>query len=173
MQQLLDLLACELASAGEFAEHTLAVRACFVDHLATLLLGHRQLGFGVGRSIRTTTRRLDLGFFAHSSCLGARFVQQLRGALLGLLADLGSALASRRQHSSGLLAQQPRERLVVELHRSQIRVRLSGAELAFEEPFALLQTAEFGRDHAKEVPDLSLIEAATAGTECGVGNRRR
>jgi hypothetical protein len=170
---LLDLLACEFASAGELTQHPLAVGAGLIDHLATLLLGHRQFGLGVGGGVRTSARCLDLCFLSHAGGLVAGLAQQLRGALLGFLADLGGALARRRQHPRGLLAEQPRERLLVELHRGQVGVRLGDSEFTFEEPFALLQTPEFGCDHAQEVADLCLVEAATAGAECSVGNRRR
>ena len=173
MQQLLDLLARQFTSACELAEHAFAVGACLVDHLAALLLGHRQLGFGVGCRIGATTRRLDLGLLAHARCLVTRFAQQLRGALFGLLADLGGALACRGQHPCRLLTEQPGQRLFVHLHRRQVGIGLRRTELAFEETFAFLQTPEFGRHHAQEVADLTLVETTAAGTECGVGNRRR
>ncbi len=48
VHQLFDLLPGELTTTGELAEHPLAVRPRLVDHLPTLLLGHRQLGFGIG-----------------------------------------------------------------------------------------------------------------------------
>jgi len=43
MHQLLDLLPRKLPTAGELAEHPLAVGARFVDHVTALLLGHLQL----------------------------------------------------------------------------------------------------------------------------------
>ncbi len=51
VQQLFDLFTGEFASAGEFAQHPLAVRPGLVDHLSTLLLGHRQLGLGIGSRV--------------------------------------------------------------------------------------------------------------------------
>ena len=173
VQQLFDLLAGQLASTCQLAEHSLAIRPGLVDHLATLLLGHRQLGLGVGSGIRAPPRRLDLGFLAHAGRLVARLGEELRCALLGLLTDLCGALAGGGEHACGLLAQQPGERLLVELHRREIGIRLGGAQLALEEPLALLQPAELGSDHAEELADLALVETAAAGSEGGVGNRRR
>ena len=49
--QLLDLLAGQLAPAGQLRQHPLAVGASLVDHLAALLLGERDLTLGVGGGI--------------------------------------------------------------------------------------------------------------------------
>jgi hypothetical protein len=63
VHQLLDLLTRQLAAAGELAEHPLAIGACLVDHLTTLLLGHDQFRLGVGGRILAATSGLDLGLF--------------------------------------------------------------------------------------------------------------
>ena len=173
VEQLLDLLAGELTTTRQLAEHPLPIGPRLVDHLSALLFRHRQLGLGIRRSVRTPTRRLDLGFFSHPRCLVAGFVQQLRCALLGLLANLCRALTGGGEHASGLLAQQPGEGLLVQLHRGQIRVGLCRAEFTLEEAFAFLEASELRGDHTKEVPDFSLVETAPTGTECGVGDRRR
>ncbi len=173
MQQLFDLFAGEFAATGEFAEDAVAVRTRLVDHLAALLFGHRQLGLGVRGGVRAAARRLDLGLLADAGRLVARLTQHLRGALLGLLADLGSAFAGGGEHAGRLLTEQPGQCLVVELHRGQVGIRLGRAELALEEALAFLQTPEFGGHHAQEIPDLPLVETAAAGAERGVGNRRR
>ena len=173
MQQLFDLLAGEFPATGEFAEHALAVGTGLVDHLAALLLRHRQFGLGVRCGVRPAARRLDLGLLAHAGRLVARLAEQLRGALLGLLADLRSALACGGEHPGRLLTQQPSQCLVVELRRSQIGVGLGGAEFTLEEALALLQAPEFGGHHAQEIPDLPLVETTATGAECGVGDRRR
>ena len=39
--------------------------------------------------------------------------------------------------------------------------------------FMTLQAPEFGGHHAQEIADLSLVETAAAGAECGIGDRRR
>jgi hypothetical protein len=51
VDQLLDLLAGELATTSELGQDALAIRTRLVDHLAALLLRHLQLGLGIGRSI--------------------------------------------------------------------------------------------------------------------------
>ena len=66
MDELLDLLAGHLAATGEFAEHTLAVGAGLVHHVAALLLGHLQLGLGVGGRVLATAGRFDLGLLAQA-----------------------------------------------------------------------------------------------------------
>ena len=66
MHQLLDLLASQFAAASQFAEHSLAVGAGLVDHLAALLLGHHQFGLGIRRRVLTAARRLDLGLFTQT-----------------------------------------------------------------------------------------------------------
>ena len=173
MQQLLDLLASEFSSASQFAEHPLAVGARLVDHLTALLLGHRQLGLGIGSSIRTAPRRLDLCLLTQPGSLVACLGQHLRCALLGLLANLGSALTRRREHPRGLLAEQPGERQLVHLHRCDVAIGVGGAQLAFEKSFTFVQATEFCGDHTKEVSDLSLVESSPADGEAGIGDRRR
>ncbi len=173
MEQLLDLLACQLATTGQLTEHALAVGARLVDHLATLLLGHRQLCLGVGTGVGSAARRFDLGFFAHARGLVGRLGEHLGGRLLRLLADLDGTLAGGGQHPRRLFTEHAGEGLVVELDRCEIGVRLSRAQLALQEAFALLQPAELGGDHAHEVAHLTLIEPAACGAEAGVGDCRR
>ncbi len=173
MQQLFDLFARQFTPPREFAQHALAVRTCLVDHLAALLFGHREFGLGIGSSVGASTRRLDLGLFAHPSRFVAGLAQQLCGRLLRLLTNLDRTLACGGEYAGGLLAQQAGQRGVVELCRRQIGVGLCGAQLALEKAFALLESAEFGRDHPQEIAYFGLVEPASAGTETGVGNRRR
>ena len=173
MHQLFDLLAGELTTTGELAEHPLAIRPRFVDHLPTLLLGHRQLGFGIGGGVGSTSRRLDLGLLAHPHRLVARLAQETRRVEFRFLADLGGRLASGRQHPRRLLTEEARQRGVVEADVVEVRIRLRRAQLALEEALTLLQPTKFGGDHPEEVAHLRLIESATAGAERGVGDRRR
>ncbi len=173
MEQLLDLFAGQFSTTSELARHALAIGAGLVDHLAPLLFRHCQFGLGVGSSIGAATRRLGLGFLSQAGGLVARLGEQLRCALLGLLADLDGRFPGGGQHTSGFFSEHAGERLIVELHRGQIGIGLGGAQLTFQEALALLETPEFGCHHAEEVTDLSLVEAASAGTECSVGNRRR
>ena len=173
VHQLLDLFARQLAAARQLAQHPLAVGPGLVDHLATLLLGHRQLGLGVGRRIGTAAGGLDFGLLAHPQRLVARLAQQARRVLFGLLADLGRCLACGAEHACGLLAEQTGERRVVEADVVEVGVGLGRAELTLEEPLTLLQATEFGGDHPQEIADLVLVVAAPARAERGVGDRRR
>ena len=173
VQQLLDLLAGQLTAPSQFAEHPLAVGARLVDHLPALLLGHRQLGLGVGCRVGAPACRLDLGLLAQAARLLGGLVEHLRGGLLGLLTDLDAALACGRQHPCGLLAEQPRQCGIIELRRIEVGIGLRGSQLALEESLAFLQPAELGGDHAQEVADFGLVEPAAAGTEAGIGDRRR
>ena len=50
------------------------------------------------------------------------------------------------------------------------RVGLGGAQLALEEPLALLQAGQLGGDHAQEVAHLLLVEAASRRAERRVGH---
>ena len=172
-QQLLDLLAGQLTTAGKLAEHTLAIRTSLVDHLAALLLCHGQLGLGVGRRVGAPTRRLDPGLLPHSGRLVGGLTQHLRGGLFGFLADLDSALACGGQHSGRLFAEQPRQRSIVELCRVEVGIGLGGSQFTLEKALAFLESAELGGDHPQEVADFSLVEPAAAGIETGIGDRRR
>ena len=82
MHQLLDLLAGEFAPTRQLTEHTLAVGASLVDHLAALLLGHLQLGFGIGGGVLTAASGLDLGLLADALRLVSGLAQQARRAIL-------------------------------------------------------------------------------------------
>ena len=95
------------------------------------------------------------------------------GILLGLLADLGRRLTSGAEHACGLLAEQAGQCGVVEPDVVEVGVRLRRAQLTFEESLTLLQPTELRGDHAQEVLDLVLVEAATTGAERGLGDRRR
>ena len=174
MDELLDLLAGEVAAAGQLAEHALAVGAGLLDHLAALLLGHRQLGLGVGGGVAAPAGGLQLGLLADPPGLVAGLAQQLGGAVLGPAADRRAALAGGLQDARRLLAEQARRRLVVERQPSvDDRAGLGGAQLALEEPLALLQAGQLGGDHAQEVADLLLVEAAPRGAERRVGHAGR
>jgi hypothetical protein len=153
--------------------HFCTLKVCVPNHLATLLLGHLELGLGVGRCVGAASRGLGVGFLTDPCGLIARLHQHLRAAAFGLVADLVGGLASRRQHARHLLAEQTGQRGVVEIDGIQIGVRLGVAQLALEEPFAFLETAQLRRNHPQEVAHLTLIEAAAAGTEGRVDHRCR
>ena len=81
VHQLLDLLAGQLAPTGQLVQHPLAVRPRLVDHLAALLLGHLELGLGVGRRVLPPAGGFDLGFFAQPLRLVGGLAQQARRPL--------------------------------------------------------------------------------------------
>ena len=114
MHQLLDLLAGHLAPAGQLAEHPLAIRARLVDHVAALLLGHLQLGLGIGRCVLTAASRFDLGFLAQTLRFVGGLAQQPRRVLLGADLDLRRGLAGGGEDARGLFAEQPRDHFFVE-----------------------------------------------------------
>ena len=173
VDQLLDLLAGELASASQLAEHALAVRTRFVDHVAALLLGHLQLGLGIGRCVLTTSRRFDLSFLTQALGLIRGLAQQACGALLCTQADLRGGLTSRLQHARRFLAEEPRGGVLVdERFRPGLRV-LECLHLALECALTFLEPGLLSRDHAQEVTHFRLIEASPGDRELGRRHRRR
>ena len=174
VDELLDLLAGEVAPAGQLGEHPLAVGARLLDHLPALLLGHRQLGLGVGGGIGAAPAGFQLGLLAHALSLLAGLAQQPRGPLLGLGPDRRRALARRLQDARRLLAEQAGGRVVVD-DRTAVGDgdRLRRPQLALEEALALLQPGQLGGDHAQEVAHLLLVEPAPGRAERGVGHGGR
>ena len=118
MDQLLDLLAGQLAAARQLGEHPLAVGAGLLDHLPTLLLGHRQLGLGVGGGVGAAAAGLEVGLLAQPLGLVGGLAQQPRRAVLGLDADRRAALAGGLQEARRLLAEQAGGRVLV--HRRTV-----------------------------------------------------
>ena len=165
MDELLDLLAGHLPAARQLGQHALAIRARLVHHLATLLLGHLDLGLGVGRRIGPAPSGLDLGLFAQALHLVGGFAQQAGGALLGSRLDLCCGLARGVQDARRLLAEHPGDELLVERHRRRRCAPLRGAQLAFEEALTLLQAGQLGRHHPQELTDLVGFEPLTRRRE--------
>ena len=172
VHELLDLLARHLATAGQFAQHPLAVGAGLVDHLAALLLGHRQLGFGIGRRVVAAAGGLDLGLLAAALRLVGGLAKEAPGVVLGAHLDLRCGLAGGGQDARGFLAQQAGDHFLVERHRRVGRGALRGAQLAFEELLTLLQARQLGGHHAQEIADFCLIEAPARRREVGRRHRR-
>ena len=172
VHEVLELLAGQLPPAGQLAEHTLAVGPCLLDHLPALLLGHRPFGLGVGQGVAAPARRFEVGLLALALGLLGGLAQQSRGAFLGLGADRGGALAGGGEDARRLLAEQLGHRVVVD-HRLRRRALLGVAQLALEEALALLQAGQLGGDHAQEVTDLLLVEAAPASVEHRFRHGRR
>ena len=173
MDQLLDLLAGQLAAAGQLAEDPLAVGAGLVDHLPALLLGHLQLGLGVGRGVLAAAGRLDLGFLAAALGLVGGLAHQPGGLLLGAAADLVGGLAGGLEDAGGLLAEHLGDHLVVQHDGGMGGAALGRAQLALEELLPFLQAGQLGREHPQEVAYLALIEAAPRHRERGRGHRVR
>ena len=115
VDQLVDLLAGEVAATGQLAERPLAVGAGLVDHLLALLLGRLELGLGDHLGVLAAAARLQLGVLAEPLRLLACVAQQALGGLLGLGPDGRRALPRRLEDARRLLAEQPGDRLVVEL----------------------------------------------------------
>ena len=173
MDELFDLLAGHLAATGELAQHPLAVGAGFVDHVAALLLGHRQLGFGIGGGVLATAGSFDLGFLAHPLGLVGGLAQHARRVLLGADLDLRGGLACGGEDARRLLAEQPGDDFFVECDVGVRVTALGRAQLALEELLPLLQPGQFGGDHAQEVAHIGLLEPLARRRERRGGNRRR
>ena len=173
MQQLVDLLAGEVAALGQLAERPLPVGPRLLDHLAALLLGHRDLGLGVCLGVPQALRGLGLGGVAQLLRGLGRLPNRALGGLLGLDADGAAALARHLHDACRLLAEQAGDRLVVELSRQVGTLLAQRPHLVVEVTLPLLQAGELGGDHAEEVAHLVLVEAAARRWEAGVGNRRR
>ena len=88
MDQLLDLLACQLATTGEFAQYPLAICTRLVDHLAALLLGHLQFRICIRGGVLTAANGFQLGLFTQALGLVGGIAQQTRGAFLRSHFDL-------------------------------------------------------------------------------------
>ena len=114
VDQLLDLLAGELAPARQLRQHPLAVGPGLLDHLPALLLGHRQLGLGVGGGVGAAPAGLELGLLADALGLVGGLAEQPAAPSSALAADRRGALAGGLQDPRRLLAEQPRRRLVVD-----------------------------------------------------------
>ena len=171
VDQLLDLLAGQVAAPGQLAEHPLAVGAGLLDHLPALLLGHRQLGLGVGGGVAAPARRLELGLLAEPLGLVGASCSSRAGAVLGLDADR----RCRPRGPSGRCAPSPRRaagdrRVVVEPTPSVGALAGARPQLALEEALALLQAGQLGGDHAQEVADLAA--GRTRGAPCRTRRRR-
>ncbi len=160
VHQLLDLLARQFASTGQLAEHTLAIGTSFVDHLTTLLLGHDELGLGIGRCILAASGCFDLGLFAQPLRFVGGFAQHSRGAVLGADLDLRGRLARRLQNSRSLFAEHSGDDFFVERH-DRTGAALGGTQLALEELLTLLQSCHLGGNHPEQIAHLCLVVAAT------------
>ncbi len=174
--ELFDLGPREFATASQFREHLFAVFAGLVDHFATLLFGKFDFGFGICGCIVATAHRLEFGLFAQPGGVSRGFFDQAGGVFLGPLADLGARLAGSPEDTGGLFAEQGGHDLFVEHSGGGHPPCLHRLQFAFEEPLALLQTGELGRDHAQEVAHLGLVIATACDGERrsadGCGRRR-
>ena len=173
MHELLDLLTRHLAAAGKFVEHSFAIGASLIHHVAALLLGHLQFGFGIGGGILTAAGGLHLGFFAHALCFVGGLAKNASSVVFGAHLDAGSGLAGRGKNAGRLFAEQASDHLFVERHVRVGGAALRGAEFAIEEPLALLQARKFGGDHPKEVANLALFIPLTGRGERSRGHRVR
>ena len=169
--ELLDVLAGQLGAAFEIGQHTLAVRARLVDHLATLLLRERDLGLRLGLGVLPAARRLDLGLLTQPVGFVVGLAQGAGSVLLGANLDLRRRLARGLEHADGLLPQQVRDHLVVELQGAW-RGTVRGAQLGVELALAFLQPAHLGRDRCEEGPHLVLAVAAARRGEARFGHGR-
>ena len=173
VDELVDLLAREITAARQLAQRPLAVGAGLLHHLATLLLGHRQLGLGVGLGVLALAGRFLIGLLAQRSRFVLGLAEQTLGGFLGLVADRRRALAGGLHDASGLLTEQAGQRLVVELGRHGRTTLAHRSHLALEVAFAVLHPRHFCRDHAQELAHLLLVESAPCGREVRVRYRRR
>ena len=174
--ELLQLLAGELAAPGQVGEHPLAVVARLGHHVAALLLGLFDLGLGIVVGVVPLAGDLEVDLLAQRGRLLLGFPEQPGGALLRLRADRDRRLARRRQHPRRLLTQELGDGLLVERALGDLLVLAQRLQLALEVALTLLQAAELGGDHPKEVTDLGGIEAAAHGREPrrrDCGRRRR
>ena len=115
VDELLDLLAGQLATAGQLGQHPLAIRASFVHHLTTLLLGMGDLVLGIGGCVGTLPRHVRLRVLTQTIRLLVGIAQNLGGTLFGAHSNLRCRLASRLEHPKRLLAEEAAHRLFVEL----------------------------------------------------------
>ena len=173
VDQLVDLLAGEVAAARQLAEHSLAVGASLLDHLPALLLGHLQLGLGVLLGVAAPAGSLAVGLVAEVLGILACLAHHSFGGFLRLGPDRRGALARRLEDARRLLAEQAGQRLVVELGWRPRTLQTHRPQLLVEIAFALLHAGQFGSDHAQELTHLVLVESATRRREVGVAHRRR
>ena len=172
VEQLLDLCAGRIATTAQLGQHLLAVLTSLVDHVATLLLGHVDLGLGITGGILADAGRLEHGRLADPGGILGRLLDEPGRGLLGPLADLRAGIACRRQHSCSLFSEQRGDRLFVQPPGSRHATGLHRAQLVLQEPLTLLQSRQFGRHHSQEITDLALVEPASSDGERSRSNRR-
>ncbi len=173
MHQILDLLAGQFAATRDVGENTLAIGAGLLDHVATLLLGHQHLGLRVSGRVLATAGTFELGFLADSGGVLGGITQQALGGFLGPGPDLARGFPGRLNDAGGLFAQHVGEFVLVEIGRNEGHALGSIGDFALEIALALLETRQFGGDHAQEIADFARIESAASGRERGPGNGGR
>ena len=127
VDELFNLLTCQLTTTRQFAQHTLAIGTCLVHHVAALLLGHLHFGFGVGRRVLTATSRLDLGLLTKALSFVGCFAQQPGAAVFGAGLDLHCGFTRRLQYACSFFAEQTRCRVVVHLNIANGTALLRGS----------------------------------------------
>ena len=110
MHELLDLLAGQLAAAGQLTEHALPIGPGLLDHFAALLLGHRQLGLRIGSCVAAPSGRLEVGLLALALRVVSGLAEEPGGALFTFCPDRIGALAGGLEDACCFLADQPRSR---------------------------------------------------------------
>ena len=173
MHQLLNLLASQLTTASQFAQHPFAIGACLVDHFAALLLGHLQFRFSVGAGVLATTRRLDFRFLAQALCLIGGLAQHPRRAILGAHLDLIRSLASRGKNSNSFLTQHAGDNFFVQSDTGAGSVALRCAQLTLQELLALLESCQLSSDHPQKLAYFLRLVPAAGGGEVGRRHCRR
>ena len=179
--QGLDLRVQERAPTHQIAEHALARRLRFVEHLATLQASALDESLGAGLRLverrrraclrgRHEVGRLGLGFLStrreQLRSLGARplrgtrrFLDQLRRPVFGLLADVVARLARGAQQPGRLLAQGVEQLLFGERAR-RVNLFLERVDGRLELGFASASDRELLGHALQERSDLGLAEAA-------------
>ena len=170
VEEIFDLFTREFATSGDIGENALAIRAGLVHHVATLLLGHQNLGFGIGRGVLADALTFEFGFLPNASGLIGRVAHEPLGGLLGPTPELGRRLTGGLDDPGGLLAQDLGQLVFVEFTRDDPDLGRAGQEFALEEALPFLQTGQLGGDHPQEVTDLIGVEAAAGRRESRPGH---
>ena len=175
VHEVFQLFTRHLASLGHIGQHPLAIGPGLVHHVATLLLGHQDLGFGVRRGILATAGGLEVGVFANARGFVGGLADEPGGRLVGANLDLGCGLSGGLDDPGGLLAQHLGHGVLVQFQGSNRGPMLGICQFPLEEQHAFLKPGQLSGHHPQEVADLVLVEATACGRESRAGNggRRR